>query len=141
MKSEIIAAKLDHVPQIAALGYRSFKETGSDLPEPNIKKVMETLTNCVLDGMIFIDYNQEEKVIKGFIAITPFNVWWSEYDVIETVLFYIQPEYRSGKTFVKLVKAAKEYADFLQVPLRIEHFNKVDLENKTKATQRWDLNQ
>lgn len=132
----ITSAKLDDIPEIVALAYKSFKETGKDMPKPQFRKVIDTLTNCVIEGIIFVDKDSKTGLIKGFIALTPYAVWWSEETIIETVLFYIQPEYRKGKTLLKLIKAAKQYSDTLGVPFRLEHFNMLDLDKKITTTKK-----
>lgn len=88
--------------------------------------------------------NKREKLI-GCLALDAHKWRWNPRVILlESVHFYVLPEARAltladGKTFVAeaLISAAKELADTVPVPLRIENLHQLGPDNRAEAKDRF----
>lgn len=105
-------ARPEDVTQLSALAYKLYNEL-EDLEDvqPDFIKISTEVLDLVTNHAVLTVRNKKnDKLIDGFIALKYSAPWWSNERVLSSVLFYVKPEHRNGKTFKKLLNGVKEYA-------------------------------
>lgn len=128
-KYSVSTANMEDVPELAALAYKSYGEIGGNLPEPSTEAILTFFSSLIKDEIILIVREQNKRIV-GVLALTTFNLWWSEESVLNSAFFYIIPEFRKDNIARLLLESAKEYSNLNNVKLFIDIFTDLDLDKK-----------
>ena len=122
-KEDIQFAKPQDIPQIVALGYKSFSDNNMEAfgVLPQFETSLKNTTNIVVNHVALVKRNEEDLAkIDGVIMFHPITSWWSDQTILSSTLFFIKPEKRSFPLALALLEASKEYAIMGQLPIIID---------------------
>ncbi len=130
--NQITAALPEDIPQIAALTMVSMRE--AEIPvRPCYEKILITVTHTVINDICFVRRNKvNPKLIDGFILLAHRVPDYSLDSVLCTLIFYIQPEFRSFALARSLLISAQKYGIMVRLPLVFDIFTQKDAEKKKK---------
>ena len=132
---EIKFALPEDVSQVAAFGFKTFKENNLEGygVSPDLDKMIVNFTDWAINEAILVKRNDDDpKHIDGACAICKQTTWWSHSPVLMAALTYIKPEKRSFKLAYALLKAAQEYAIMNQLPLVVDIVGQTNVKKKIK---------
>lgn len=128
-------AKPEDVTQIVSLGYKSFDENSlaGIGASPDFDKALLTLTESVVEDVVLVKRNeQDQRLIDGVLVLKHSETWWSNQTLLFSLLFFVKEEFRTTRTAVNLLKAAKEYAIINGLPIVFDIFAQKDVQKKKK---------
>lgn len=105
-------------PALVPLMIEFHKEHEHLLPSAlNIGKAARYVGSYIEDGKVFVVETNEG--IVGSIALKPIAYWFSDEQFLQEGWFYVHPSARRSRAAPLLIKAAKEYAQELDLRLQV----------------------
>lgn len=121
-------ATLEDMPIIAALAKENHETVNLDMPPINAPKFIEWIKSA---HKVYLGSKNE-----GIIAlkIVPFN--FSDGQYVTNILYYVTPSGRKSMVAVRLLNAAKKFAESIDMPLMIGVMTGHDAELKGEFFKR-----
>lgn len=134
-KNKIEFAKLDDISQLTAMCFTVFEE--NNLKEtntiPDCNKILEEMFKSIIEHVVLVKRNDKNsKLIDGFLVLQAGSTWWTNEVFLNSLIFYIKPEFRSFKLAKDLLNEAKKYAIINNTPLVFDIFDKKNGDKKIK---------
>jgi GNAT superfamily N-acetyltransferase len=105
-------AKAEDIFKIADLLDAARGEVAHELPPIELPHSYHKLLDFAAGELVWVARVPEEDRIVGVIILEPHRLWYrSRAHFLESVEFYVLPEFRKGGTAARLVEKAKEAAD------------------------------
>ncbi len=133
-KEEISLALPDDVPQIIALCYKAFFESGlSHLIKEDFDKSVKFVTEAVFNDVVLVKRNKENpKMLDGLFGFKSDTTWFSSQPCLTSFMFYIKPEFRRFSLAKDFLNASKECAIINNLPIVFDLFAQKDVKKKFK---------
>lgn len=111
------------------------EENDEYFPKLDRPLITKNLRYCVENKTLVVYENNG--VIIGLIGVTINRpAWWSKEEFMCDVVFYVLPEFRTFKTFNRMLSVAEEFAKINGLALFILFFTTKDIEKKLRMLQR-----
>lgn len=119
----------EDVPKLMPLLCEMHASGGLNFPPIDGEKVAEAMFGVVKGGLLLLAMNKEDKPV-GILALMQQEFWFSKFNYVADMVFYVDAKHRSSSAALKLIKAAREIAGKMGVPLLMSVLNGVDVERK-----------
>lgn len=137
-EKDIVFAKPEDVVQIVSLGYKSLEEGSLKKVtrglSPDFDKTTQFVIDAVIHDVVLVKRDSDdERKIEGVLGCIKDNFsWWTNDEVLIGFLFFIKEDKRSFKLAKSFLKAIKEYAIMVDMPVVFDLLTDKDANRKKK---------
>lgn len=139
MKIAIAKARLTEVFRIVELLESGREEVASPLPQPEFPYAYQALMNIIAGGGAWVA-RLENGDLVGVLLAEPNRLWYRRnLHYLQSVEFYVRPEFRKGGTASRLIEKAKQAATEAGVPFILSITSGVRAEIKDRFVEQMGL--